>query len=81
MVLIITALGKTGVDFSTFPSPYGDYGSYLGAVETYLITWDDSFRPLTGIMVLIADEEFEKYIVVRGMFPSPYGDYGSYLKQ
>ena len=37
-----------------------------------------NFRPLTGIMVLIADEEFEKYIVVRGMFPSPYGDYGSY---
>ena len=38
-----------------------------------------SFRPLTGIMVLIVVDVAEdlKYDIIE--FPSPYGDYGSYL--
>ena len=39
-----------------FPSPYGDYGSYLTLFTTTVVTLrGSSFRPLTGIMVLIGD--------------------------
>lgn len=39
---------------SAFPSPCGDYGSYhLQANCITIISLLDSFRPLTGIMVLI----------------------------
>ena len=39
----------------------------------------NSFRPLTGIMVLI---RFNAYgnLESANWFPSPYGDYGSYHK-
>ena len=37
-----------------FPSPYGDYGSYLFRRRVCkLCAFSFSFRPLTGIMVLI----------------------------
>ena len=36
-----------------------------------------SFRPLTGIMVLIDFLEFAIQLFFQ-VFPSPYGDYGSY---
>ena len=36
-----------------------------------------SFRPLTGIMVLI-EEAIRNYVEHLIGFPSPYGDYGSY---
>ena len=36
-----------------FPSPYGDYGSYQLKSTLETITALGSFRPLTGIMVLI----------------------------
>ena len=36
-----------------------------------------SFRPLTGIMVLINDDYF-RFNGYGNLFPSPYGDYGSY---
>ena len=36
-----------------FPSPYGDYGSYRIARDFKKPLDTDSFRPLTGIMVLI----------------------------
>ena len=36
-----------------FPSPCGDYGSYLGALKNQRITTWICFRPLAGIMVLI----------------------------
>ena len=44
-----------------FPSPYGDYGSYLGRLVKRTASrhyW--SFRPLTGIMVLINYEIHDK---------------------
>ena len=59
-----------------FPSPYGDYGSYQALIITcsfFII----SFRPLTGIMVLIENQRKGKALRAV-MFPSPYGDYGSY---
>ena len=36
-----------------FPSPYGDYGSYLHCQHRADREESTSFRPLTGIMVLI----------------------------
>ena len=36
-----------------FPSPYGDYGSYLSSHGIYRYRTKGRFRPLTGIMVLI----------------------------
>ena len=36
-----------------FPSPYGDYGSYRAKELHYEALALTSFRPLTGIMVLI----------------------------
>ena len=36
-----------------FPSPYGDYGSYLSADVIKATIYTANFRPLTGIMVLI----------------------------
>ena len=36
-----------------FPSPYGDYGSYRVAMDLASRQIRESFRPLTGIMVLI----------------------------
>ena len=39
-----------------FPSPYGDYGSYLPVtLSTFVARVASSFRPLTGIMVLICN--------------------------
>ena len=37
-----------------FPSPCGDYGSYLLAAYIFLVLFVAGFRPLAGIMVLIA---------------------------
>ena len=37
-----------------------------------------SFRPLTGIMVLISSDLSGDIYEMLEMFPSPYGDYGSY---
>ena len=36
-----------------FPSPCGDYGSYLRAEINLKSRWSQGFRPLAGIMVLI----------------------------
>ena len=36
-----------------FPSPCGDYGSYLEPEVEAMSFFEDSFRPLAGIMVLI----------------------------
>ena len=54
MVLIVDFLTDRLIkEHEKFPSPYGDYGSYhnnpSGVGEPVL----SSFRPLTGIMVLI----------------------------
>ena len=38
----------------------------------------NSFRPLTGIMVLIDIVNLIQSFVAQKEFPSPYGDYGSY---
>ena len=38
-----------------FPSPYGDYGSYHAQKFARCYKGVPSFRPLTGIMVLIED--------------------------
>ena len=86
-----------------FPSPYGDYGSYLYInIRRMLgIAKSSGFRPLAGIMVLIQTVLIDGLIAgrlvsvpLRGLwflsrlnfltnlkkfkFPSPYGDYGSY---
>ena len=37
-----------------FPSPYGDYGSYHVTIAEQSSQNQNGFRPLTGIMVLIA---------------------------
>ena len=63
-----------------FPSPYGDCGSYQLLKKLRMLAATLSFRPLTGIMVLIEREKkiawYENYA-----FPSPYGDCGSYHEQ
>ena len=61
-----------------FPSPYGDYGSYL-TKRTAPNTITVSFCPLTGIMVLILYDGTKWVRLGLTRFPSPYGDYGSYL--
>ncbi len=45
---------KVQVDFGQFPSPCGDYGSYRHGTRSYCSFKLESFRPLAGIMVLIA---------------------------
>ena len=60
-----------------FPSPYGDYGSYLSADVIKATIYTANFRPLTGIMVLIGSCCGSDVMYIIG-FPSPYGDYGSY---
>ena len=40
-------------NLETFPSPCGDYGSYLDDRADDLDYFPNSFRPLAGIMVLI----------------------------
>ena len=52
---VVTAFKAKGG--TTFPSPYGDYGSYLFALKCYNTVAKTGFRPLTGIMVLIDFEE------------------------
>ena len=64
----------------TFPSPYGDYGSYRD------YKWEDAYAytenvsvPLRGLWFLspyIVDTTGDK----PRKFPSPYGDYGSYRR-
>ena len=63
-----------------FPSPYGDYGSYLGAVETYLITWDEFPSPY-GDYGSYLNVWVKAAMAADDAFPSPYGDYGSYQYQ
>ena len=61
-----------------FPSPYGDYGSYLPENDDIVYEAEAlSFRPLTGIMVLICFA-LRAIHLYQDQFPSPYGDYGSY---
>ena len=64
-------------DQQWFPSPCGDYGSYLDEDENedeYRLV---CFRPLAGIMVLISVIVLATTMIIRE-FPSPCGDYGSY---
>ena len=61
-----------------FPSPCGDYGSYLFAgtwVEEYK---DEISVPLRGLWFL-SQALRRRLIALRLKFPSPCGDYGSYL--
>ena len=52
-----------------FPSPCGDYGSYhLQANCITIISLLDSFRPLTGIMVLIRYRQEDSQTVVNKCF-------------
>ena len=63
-----------------FPSPCGDYGSYLGLWLYESLVGIDSFRPLAGIMVLIGKEKANTVLEYK-TFPSPCGDYGSYHRE
>ena len=60
-----------------FPSPCGDYGSYQYFWKQDQQKKEEGFRPLAGIMVLIASTN-KLYILDYIKFPSPCGDYGSY---
>ena len=62
----------------TFPSPYGDCGSYHLPYCDQSTRRPPCFRPLTGIVVLIFVVRLSHYSG-RMKFPSPYGDCGSYL--
>ena len=53
MVLIRGVAKINTAKSSLFPSPCGDYGSYLTAKKSQLAFITKSFRPLAGIMVLI----------------------------
>ena len=61
-----------------FPSPCGDYGSYLQEQLKLEHESKDCFRPLAGIMVLIACLIGLCCLANYIEFPSPCGDYGSY---
>ena len=50
-----------------FPSPCGDYGSYL-LFENIAEDVTDSFRPLAGIMVLILYQLSYVGLLFRGSF-------------
>ena len=60
----------------TFPSPYGDCGSYRSTPRPLSSRRAIRFRPLTGIIVLIVIMGYDDEELVA--FPSPYGDYSSY---
>ena len=64
------------ISSALFPSPCGDYGSYLNIPATFGIPDDLVSVPLRGLWFL------STYFVVErklfGRFPSPCGDYGSY---
>ena len=55
MVLISSVKpARNTVQTKEFPSPYGDYGSYqIKPMKSFIKLVSGSFRPLTGIMVLI----------------------------
>ena len=76
MVLIKAGYLPTDETSRLFPSPCGDYGSYLKEFRDKRGLTQVGFRPLAGIMVLIIKEP----ILANGWqgFPSPCGDYGSY---
>ena len=58
MVLIVVDVAEDlKYDIIEFPSPYGDYGSYLRQGITGFMMARSGFRPLTGIMVLIYDND------------------------
>ena len=53
MVLINKDFAEKMERVGLFPSPCGDYGSYLITSNIYRGNKHESFRPLAGIMVLI----------------------------
>ena len=63
MVLILYDGTKwVRLGLTRFPSPYGDYGSYLHPLQYDYDSFQTSFRPLTGIMVLIAIDSRSNWI-------------------
>ena len=63
-------------DVYEFPSPYGDYGSYLFITGGIYVCYRVSV-PLRGLWFLSC-VEVEPGTTVNMEFPSPCGDYGSY---
>ena len=51
LMLEVWEVGDDGM--YTFPSPCGDYGSYLFDENFEEVVKEEGFRPLAGIMVLI----------------------------
>ena len=81
MVLITEKDMITSIEkYVEFPSPCGDYGSYLHTAVRDMADTAIGFRPLAGIMVLIFSDGKEDDNGSLVMFPSPCGDYGSYQK-
>ena len=61
-----------------FPSPCGDYGSYLPTGKNGTPSLIISFpSPYGDYGSYLLDDKFT-YIGMTAEFPSPYGDYGSY---
>ena len=69
MVLIRPSLTGTMSLSREFPSPYGDYGSYHYSYRTGFLHRQGSFRPLTGIMVLIKRKQWPKKEVYDSFRP------------
>ena len=51
-----------------FPSPYGDCGSYRCSLKTEYRIKQVRFRPLTGIVVLIARGDVDEQATVKSCF-------------
>ena len=85
MVLIQHCWLEDDDDFADLSVPLRGLWFLSAQEEKNMATYEDTFRPLAGIMVLIrmilyAYEKVKLLSVpLRGYFPSPCGDYGSYL--
>ena len=79
MVLIVNSKNsKPAVNRFKFPSPCGDYGSYLYNVNKLeMYVKKNVSVPLRGLWFLSSHYSFNNSTGYR--FPSPCGDYGSYL--
>ena len=59
MVLIDERSWLPVVQQTWFPSPCGDYGSYLKSLDIFFLLSIGGFRPLAGIMVLIREKNYK----------------------
>ena len=77
MVLIGTTLEDIVAREFTFPSPCGDYGSYLLQKGDYIEDLGEFPSPC-GDYGSYHEVDQNKVEEIKKSFPSPCGDYGSY---